>query len=533
MERVTDSQKENFETRIVAVIDIGATSVRMMIAEIRADGFVAELESLSQAVQLGRDSFLNGEIRRSTIEDCVHVLTAYQQKLREYGISRPEDIRVVATSAVREADNRLAFADRIYIATGLAIEPFDEASLHRTTFIGIKPLLDAHPQFREGQTIIFEVGGGTTEMLVMEAGSVSFANTYRLGALRLIKTLEALQAPFTKSGRLMESQIEKTANQISTAVGESDQRHLVVMGGEMRMAAQQILGDASGDFMVPISIDQFSDFTKQALATMPDALVKKYQLSVSEAQSLAPALLINLHLANRLGVKSLYVANVNLREGLVKDLLSGDHVIGQADEQIVHGAVSLGRRFGFDEAHSLHVDNLAMQLFSQTQPLHQLSSKWLLLLRMAAILHEVGRAISERSYHKHSMYVIRNSNFFGLSSRDIELIALVARYHRRALPQLRHEVYSQLKRDDRANVSKLAALLRVAKSLDASRSQRVKEIHCENAGNALRIFVPGMTDLSLEQLELRRERTLFQNIFGIKPELTSVPLATLAEEKLS
>ena len=243
MDRIANAQEQNFETRIVAVIDIGATSVRMMIAEIRADGAVAELESLSQAVQLGRDTFLNGEIRRSTIEDCVNVLKTYQEKLREYGITRPEDIRVVATSAVREADNRLAFADRIYIATGLAIEPFDEASLHRTTFIGIKPLLDAHPQFKEGQTIIFEVGGGTTEMLVIEEGSVSFANTYRLGALRLIKTLEALQAPLTKSGRLMESQIEKTANQISLAVGESDQRHLVVMGGEMRMAAQQILGE--------------------------------------------------------------------------------------------------------------------------------------------------------------------------------------------------------------------------------------------------------------------------------------------------
>ena len=130
------------------------------------------------------------------------------------------------------------------------------------------------------------------------------------------------------------------------------------------------------------------------------------------------------------------------------------------------------------------------------------------------------------------MYIIRNANFFGLSSRDLALVGLVARYHRRALPQLRHEVYSQLKRDDRASVSKLSAILRVAKSLDASRSQRVKEIESEVSGNVMRIYVPGMTDLSLEQLELRRERVLFENIFGIKPELTSLPSESISERKL-
>ena len=531
MERTSHFRTEPPEVRVVAVIDIGATSVRMMIAEIREGGVTNELESLSQAVQLGRDSFLHGEISRATIEDCVHVMKVYQQKLREYGIDHPDDIRVVATSAVREADNRLAFADRIYIATGLAIEPFDEASLHRTTFIGIKPILDTYPQLNQGQTIVCEVGGGTTEILVMEDGSVSFANTYRLGALRLIKTLEALQTPLASSDRLIESQIEKTGNQVIGAIQEADVRHLVVMGGEMRLAASQITGNSQGAVLVPIGIKEFSEFTRQTLAATPDLLVKKYHLSVSESQSLAPALLVNLHLAKRLGVESLHVANVNLREGLVKDFLSGDDVIGQADQQIVAGAMTFGRRFGFDEPHACHVDQLATQLFAQTTELHQLNQRWLLLLRMSAILHEVGRAISERSYHKHSMYIIRNANFFGLSSRDLALVGLVARYHRRALPQLRHEVYSQLKRDDRASVSKLSAILRVAKSLDASRSQRVKEIESEVSGNVMRIYVPGMTDLSLEQLELRRERVFFENIFGIKPELTSVPSESISERK--
>jgi exopolyphosphatase/guanosine-5'-triphosphate,3'-diphosphate pyrophosphatase len=110
----------------VAVIDIGATSIRMAIAEIGEGGAVRILETLSQAVNLGRDTFTKSVIERATIEECVRVLRSYARLLKEYGITRPDQIRVVATSAVREANNRLAFVDRVYIATDKQIDPLDE-----------------------------------------------------------------------------------------------------------------------------------------------------------------------------------------------------------------------------------------------------------------------------------------------------------------------------------------------------------------------------------------------------------------------
>lgn len=516
-------------TRIVAVIDIGATSVRMMIAEIKEDGETCELESLAQSVQLGRDTFKTGEISRASTEDCVRVLTVYQEKLREYGIERREDVRVVATSAVREANNRLAFQDRIYVATGLAIEPFDEASLHRTTFIGIRPILEENPHLNQGQTLVCEVGGGTTEFLVMEDGQVTFANTYRLGALRLIKSMEGLNTPLSQNHDLMASQIDQTTNQILSVLSGNKERKLIVMGGEMRLAALHVnatkksKGQAADNPLVRLSVEKMEEFSNAITEQTPDVLTKKYQLSPNEAQTLAPALLINLHLAKALGVQELHVAEVNLREGLINDLMMGKQWMGQADSQVLDSAIELGRRFNFDEAHARHVDYLANQIFEETQTLHRLSHRWQLLLRMAATLHEVGKAIGTRSYHKHSMYIIRHSSVFGLSSADLSLVALIARYHRRAIPQMRHDAYSQLGRENRVNISKMAAILRVAKSLDASRSQRIKEIEC-HIGGGLSIFVPGIADLSLEQLELKGQRVLFENIFGVRPSLTKVPL---------
>ena len=142
------------EPRQVAVIDIGATSLRMQIAEIHSGGSVVKLEEFEQAVSLGKDSFINGRIERATIEDCVHVLKIYRSKLNEYGIVDPRQIRVIATSGVKEAGNRLAFQDRVYIATGFEIEPFDEAELHRVTYLGISPYLKQHPEQFQGKTFV-------------------------------------------------------------------------------------------------------------------------------------------------------------------------------------------------------------------------------------------------------------------------------------------------------------------------------------------------------------------------------------------
>jgi len=177
--------------RTVAVIDIGTTSVRMAIAEIDDVGGVRTLEKFSQAVSLGKDTFTHGVIAKSTIEDCVRVLKSYRQALREYQITSLDQVRVIATSAVREATNRLAFIDRLYIATGMQIEPLDEAEVNRLTYLAIEPFFVGNQALSSGRTIIVEVGGGSTELLVMRGTNVTYSHTYRLWSFLLRATLRA------------------------------------------------------------------------------------------------------------------------------------------------------------------------------------------------------------------------------------------------------------------------------------------------------------------------------------------------------
>ena len=167
-------------TTPVAVIDIGTSSIRMAIAEINYKGQVRTLETLAQAVNLGKDTFTNGRINKSTIEDCVRVLQRYGQILKQYQVDLENRVRAIATSAVREAENRLAFLDRIYIATGIHVAPLDAAEVNRITYMGIQPYLTKEPTLSEAKTLITEIGSGSTEVLFVLGDQVLSAHTHRL-----------------------------------------------------------------------------------------------------------------------------------------------------------------------------------------------------------------------------------------------------------------------------------------------------------------------------------------------------------------
>lgn len=498
-----------------AVIDVGTTSIRMAIAEIDEGGDVRKLETLSQAVSLGRDTFTLGYIDKTTIEDCVRVLRSYRRKLREYQINEPSQVRVVATSAVREARNRLAFMDRIYIATGLEIEAIDEAEVNRVTYLSVQPQLRAEPSLATASTLVIEVGGGSTELLLIREGNVLYAHTYRLGSLRLRKTLEAYRAPTVKVREIMDKQVARTVEEIRLHVPAKDPIEVVAMGGDVRFAAAQLLQEWKPEGLAKIPLADLTRFTDRMLQYSEDELVQKYHLNFPDAETVGPALLTYVQLARAFGLDHVRVTNTNLRDGLLQEIATKQAWTDEFSQQIIRSAIDLGRKFEFDEPHASQVAELSRKLFRAMSDEHHLSARYEIILYIAALLHEIGLFVSNRSYHKHSMYLIRNSELFGLSKNDLLLVSLVARYHRRASPLPSHEGYATLDRDQRVAVSKMAALLRVAVALDESRSRRIGDLRCSVSGGRMVIQIPGVEDLSLEQLALNQNASLFEETYGL------------------
>jgi exopolyphosphatase/guanosine-5'-triphosphate,3'-diphosphate pyrophosphatase len=321
----------------------------------------------------------------------------------------------------------------------------------------------------------------------------------------------------------MRSQIEQTVNEVVQHVpNDRGAVEVVALGGDVRFASSHLLADREPNELGCLPLDALAEFTDRVLAMSTEQLVRKYHIGFPDAETVGPALLGYVMLGRGLNVKHLFVSNTNLRDGLLEDLAANEFWTDDFRDQVVRSAIELGRKFDFDEAHGLHVGKLCLSLFRALQAEHQLDSRYELLLYLSGLLHEIGLFVSNRSYHKHSFYLIINSELFGLAKQDMLVMALVARYHRRASPKPIHEGYNTLDRERRIAVAKLAAMLRVAAALDRSYSQRVDEIRVSRERSKLVIEVPDVDDLSLEQLALKPTGSLFEEIFGIPVLLRTV-----------
>ncbi|HSG71117.1 MAG TPA: exopolyphosphatase, partial [Planctomycetaceae bacterium] len=316
--RDTSPEHRATVSRPVAVIDIGTTSIRMEVAEISNDGSVRTLQQLFQAVNLGKDTFTTGSLQKNTIEKCVRILKSYRQVLNEFQITKDDQIRIVATSSVREADNRLTFLDRIYSATGFQIEPIEEPDVVRITYLGIQPFLRVESALSDRRSLIVEVGGGSTELLLVQGEDVLASHTYRLGTVRLWESLNRMQSTHLPGREIMADRINQMVDQIQHQLGKEGVDQMVALGGDMRFAASHLLEDWTPDELGRLPLKDLDRFADLILHQTFDQIVRKYRLSYDDAATLGPALLVNQTIANRLGLDHLLVTRFSLRDGLLK-----------------------------------------------------------------------------------------------------------------------------------------------------------------------------------------------------------------------
>ncbi len=501
----------------IAVIDIGTSSIRLLIAQPEASGDMQTLEALQQEAALGEEVFNTGKISRATMESCVTILKNFRKVLAEYQISSPHQIRAVATSAVREASNREAFIDRVYIATNIEIEVIDQAEETRLTYLSVEPLIRNTKLTRNRPALIVEIGGGSTEVLLIHDHHLEYAHSYRLGALRMKEMLDGSRLTGKKKQTLMETEIQRIIEQVNHNVPMEAQPTLVILGGEARFAAQAIGAPPDAETLsTRIQTKDFGELVSQIIDMSTDEIVKKYNILYPEAETLGPSLLAYLMLARAYRARSIHVVSRTMRDGLLSEFTAPSAWTPEFLGQITRSAIDLGRRYDFDEAHALHTAELCRTLFTALQSEHQLDEHSSDLLQLSAILHEIGMYVNTAGHHKHTQYLIMNSDLFGLSKSDQTIIAMVARYHRRAAPRMRHLAFSELDRHTRILIAKLAAILRVADALDRSHTQRVDHHSISIQDSTITLSVDGLDDLSLEQISLDQKGRLFQDTYGLE-----------------
>lgn len=487
----------------------------MIVAQVHRNGKLQILDTLQQAISLGRDTFTTGAIGRKTTEACVSALQSFSRVIAEYGITDPTRIRAVASSAVREASNRDPFLDRMLIATGIEVLTLEEAEINRLTYRAVRPLLGKRPAFKKSDTLVMEVGGGSTEALMFHRGKVTSSHMYRLGSLRLAKSLDDFAVSRQRVWQMMRQTIDQTVEQIRISILPARSLGVVALGSDIRFAVSILKPEWDRQSLTSVATADLQSFTESILPLGADELVLRYHLSHEEAETIRPALLIYCSMAAALKLRRLFVAEVNIRTGMLIEMASGGIWTNEFKQQIVNSAIEVASRFEVDLRHARYVSSYAQTLFRFMHAHDSLSAREEMILTVAAILHETGGFINARAHHKHSYYIISNSDIFGLSTRDIQLAALVARYHRRSPPKSSHTAYTQLQHLDRLVVARLAAILRIANVLDALKSRHPIGISCRRQDRTLVILADMVTNLPLLQKQINDRSDLFTQVYGL------------------
>lgn len=481
----------------------------MLVAE-RHGSELRMIDFLEKPAPLASDIFGAGVISHETTEAVVEIIRGFQNTLRDLGLSGGDITRAAATNILTESANHERFINRIRVACGLRINPIDDGEMTRLIYLKTRRRLKDIPAMRGESTLLVHVGPGNTRALLLKAGRITRYTSYRLGTHRTREALEATNAEGDSMLRVIREHISSNLAQMRYDFLGERIGAMVAIGNELQSVSPSLI--ASG---TSCTLKQITKLTREAAKLSDVALVKRFQLDYQTAEALLPALEINHAIAQSLGLQRLHIPASGYEQGLLLDLLVSRNLSDGLAGEVLRSAQILAKRYQSDPSHGNHVRLLCEFFFKELEELHQLSQHDLLLLQVAAILHEVGTYISPRAHHQHSEYLILNSEIFGLDRQDVTMIALIARYHRHSGPNLDHARYAGLDTTNRIRVCKLAALLRVADALERTHGQRVTQIRLRIDKGRLHIRLPGLADASVERLAMQSKGDLFEQIFGL------------------
>ena len=507
----TAAQPAKSETRnLFTALHIGASSVSMMVAEREEDGCITPVDFLEQPAPVARDIFRNGVVSASTTERVVSIIKGYQKSLAELGLDPHGVTRAAATNILSEAVNHETVMNRIRIACGLRVGTIDDGEMTRLIYLKTRRRLQNLPAMRKDTTLVLHVGPGNTRALLFQNGLITRYTSYRMGTHRTREAVDGSHAEGSAMLRVIREHAYGNLAQIRFDYSDVKVDGLVAIGYEVQSVSPTLTKSSQS-----CTVKAFRQFTADAANLTDVELVKRFQLDYQTAEALLPALEINLAVAETLKLGEVHIPTSEYEQGLLHDLLVSRDLTGAFAEEVLRSARILAARYQSDPSHGEHVGNLCARFFQALTDLHHLSPHDALLLQVAAILHEVGTYVSPRAHHKHSEYLILNSEVFGLDRLDVTIVALVARYHRHSGPRLDHPSYAALSTDDRIRVCKLAALLRVADALERTHAQRVDQLDIRREGGKLRVHLPGLAEAAVERLAMASKADLFEQVFGL------------------
>ncbi len=506
----------------IAAIDVGTNSFHLIVVKVKDDGNFEIVDREKEVIRLGEGSA--GSIKQIKPEAMSRAILTLK-RFKGIADSYNANLRAVATSAVRESYNKNKFMQKVFDETGIELEVISGFEEARLIYLGA---LRAVPIFNK-KSLIIDIGGGSTEFLIGLNGVTIFSVSIKIGAVRLTEKFfpdyEVTASRIKECRRWVEGEIFQVVHSIkktgfSVCVGSS---------GTI-MSAGLMIQEVRNRKSLPTSILNNYEFSREELHKIEDEILSRKSLDrrkkipgldEKRADIIPAGIIILSTIFDLLELETMTISGYALREGIILDTLQKHHAdlsLPNLSDIRNESIQQLARSCNYDRIHCTHVAKLSLQLFDQLKDLHGLDNEYREFLYASAILHDIGYHISHSNHHQHSYYIIRYSELLGFNENEINIIAHVARYHRKSLPKARHEDFGELPERTQNVIKKLAAILRVADGLDRTHKRIVQNVECrmKNGAVGLHLKIKEGANPEIELWNLERRKELFEEVYQKK-----------------
>lgn len=531
---MTENSGIGTATRRIAAIDLGTNSFHAVLVDIYLDGSFRTVDKLKEMVILaekGMGNNLSLEAMDRGIEALKRIKFLCDSK-------NVENILAFATSAIREAENGGEFVQRMIDEVGIkarAIPGKMEAELiglavRHTVTLG------------EENVLMVDIGGGSVEFILGNKDKFLYLTSLKLGVARMAAQFVDDDPISNKEIKKLRKHYKKELQKVTRFLEKHPVKTVIGSSGTMENIAAMITADKSDAEILTLnelecSREDFLKFYESFIELKSKKRAKVKGLEEKRIDIINPGMVLVKFLIEKYDIENIKISEGALRDGMIIDFINKEKIkpnsllVENFPEPRKRSIYELLRKCNWQEQHSKHVANMALQLFDTLKEELNLQESDRELLEYAALLHDIGYYISHRKHHKHALYLIRYSDLRGFKEDEINLMAHVARYHRRSVPQKRHKLYKELNKDLRKRIKKLSAILRVADGLDRSHFQNVKELEIENNENEIILYLDTESDAALEIWGAMRKSRLLENVTGKSLEIYTVSKEAALESK--
>lgn len=506
------------KTSTFGIIHIGSIHTSMAIVKYHSPTQIEVIDSANKELPLGEEVFRTHRLSFASIHALSTILQGFRQLLLDYRVS---EVYPIATTVVREAENRLGILDLLYMRTGFRFHVADMTEEVYYKFFALHHFLKKNEQVGTKPTLLLDVTSGGLGFTGWQDSTLLFQTNVTGGRLSVLEHFTEEERVSVMFPSAVRDYLHASLSSLWPRIEHADIHTLVLTGFEARILVSHLLGSAA-EYPAVIAPEEFLQIMESLMPLTAHKLMQIFDISERRAQLLLPTLLLYEEVVRTLNIDTILVMNTTFLYGYAAwcgaQRVSPSAISEQAD-LLLDLARSTAMRYNCNLPHISRIDEYATKLFDGLRRVHGLSTRHRLLVRMSALLHETGKFVNLRNYPLHSWQIIMGTDIFGITDAEKEVIACISYYYHRDNPGKKDAHYQRLTQDQKIIADKCCAILRLADALDQGHSGRIQDLSVRLVKEKLYVNYTSEYDISLIRWSFAQASVLFREIFGIEPVL--------------